>query len=156
LVPPVSEVGSCEPEPGVRRDHFYDPRAEWRGGVGHGRRPTPFLSTLGNVDRGRALDLGVPAVSWAAGIDGGRLVGYGIPATCDRRGCKAVIDRGLGWRCGETRNLTETGYGCGRFYCEDHLDVVGPRGGCRHRGREAWGRPTLAHHRKKQRGVYVP
>lgn len=79
-------------------------------------------------------------MGWAyCGVDRyGREIGYGIEATCDQRGCEANIDRGLGYCCGRMHNGDEGG--CGRYYCGDHLYGVGPRGGCPHRGKQAWGR----------------
>ena len=70
--------------------------------------------------------------------------GYMVPATCDKRGCGKEIDRGLAYLCGDSpgeRHSDEGG--CGRYYCEDHRGWVGPRGGCPHHGKYAWGR-TLA------------
>jgi hypothetical protein len=71
----------------------------------------------------------------------GREAGYGIQATCDKRGCNEVIDRGLGYICGDMHHGPfDMEPGCGRFYCEDHRGWVGDRGGCRHRGKKAWSR----------------
>lgn len=79
-------------------------------------------------------------MGWAyCGLDAyGREIGYGIGATCDRRGCDAEIDRGLGYCCGPMHGGGEGG--CGRYYCGEHLWFVGPRGGCHHRGKKAWGK----------------
>jgi hypothetical protein len=79
-------------------------------------------------------------MGWGFGFENGRNIGYGINATCDRRGCNEEIDRGLGWRCGGALNLTDDSYGCGMYFCEKHLGWVGPRGGCTHRQRKAWGK----------------
>lgn len=79
-------------------------------------------------------------MGWAFGYYDGRPVGYGVLATCDRRGCYEEIDRGLAYRCGDFSGERE---GCGRFYCAKHLGWAGPRGGCPHRGKRAWGE-TLA------------
>ncbi|NKU21747.1 hypothetical protein GS907_24615 [Rhodococcus hoagii] len=52
----------------------------------------------------------------------GREAGYGVEAECDRPGCTARIDRGLGYLCGQNPD----GYkdaeepGCGRYFCPDH------------------------------------
>jgi hypothetical protein len=74
----------------------------------------------------------------------GRPAGYGVLATCDRRGCAAEIDRGLAYLCGDTpHGPLDAAPGCGFYFCGDHLAFVGPRGGCGHRQRRAWGR-TLA------------
>jgi len=71
----------------------------------------------------------------------GREIGYGIQATCDRRGCGEEINRGLGCVCGGLMHLGDEG-GCGRYYCDAHGGGwgVGPRGGCQHRGKLAWGK----------------
>lgn len=62
-------------------------------------------------------------MGWAVGYDDDRNrdVGYGVPAVCDHPGCAAEIDRGLGYRCGGTHNLTHDDIGCGLFFCYDHL-----------------------------------
>lgn len=70
----------------------------------------------------------------------GREIGYGIPATCDRRGCDVEIDRGLAYVCGEMHHGPfDDEPGCGRYYCEADRGWLGARGGCRHRGKRAWG-----------------
>jgi hypothetical protein len=72
---------------------------------------------------------------------GTRPAGYMVLATCDRRGCDAEIDRGLGYLCGdEPHGPFDDARGCGRYYCGKHGTFVGPRGGCSHRGKRAWGR----------------
>jgi hypothetical protein len=77
-------------------------------------------------------------------VDGVRPAGYMVAATCDKRGCDAEIDRGLGYLCGSEPGQFHGEGGCGRYYCEDHLGFVGERGGCPHpRGFRYWGR-TLA------------
>ncbi len=74
----------------------------------------------------------------------GRPGGYVVEATCDRRGCDAEIDRGLGFLCGyQPHGRLSNVPGCGRYYCDRHLGAVGPRGACPHRGVRAWGK-TLA------------
>lgn len=74
-------------------------------------------------------------------VDYDRPAGYMVIATCDRRGCEAVIDRGLGCLCGDNPGLFNGEPGCGRYYCDEHLGWVGPRGGCPHpRGVVSWGR----------------
>lgn len=67
----------------------------------------------------------------------GREIGYGIMATCDKRGCDAVIDRGLGYLCGKMHRDDESG--CNMYFCGDHLTGVGPRGGCAHRQAKPYG-----------------
>lgn len=61
-------------------------------------------------------------MGWAVGWDDQRQrdVGYGVPATCDHPGCTTEIDRGLGFRCGGTHNLSRDGVGCGLFFCAEH------------------------------------
>lgn len=68
----------------------------------------------------------------------GREIGYGIVASCDQKGCNEIIDRGLGYCCGSMHNGDEGG--CGRYFCEKHLGGwPGPRGGCIHRFKGAYG-----------------
>ncbi len=69
--------------------------------------------------------------------DSDREIGYCIMATCDKKGCDNVIDRGLGYVCGTMHGPDDDG--CGRYFCGDHLGFVGPRGGCQHRFKEAYG-----------------
>lgn len=45
--------------------------------------------------------------------------GYGVEATCEERGCKEKIDRGLYHLCGNTPGGDE--YGCGGYFCDNHL-----------------------------------
>ena len=74
-------------------------------------------------------------------VDFGRPAGYMVLATCDKRGCDAEIDRGLGYLCGDSPGMFNGEPGCGRYYCGDHLGWIGPRGGCPHpRGFRYWGR----------------
>lgn len=69
---------------------------------------------------------------------GGRPAGHLVLATCDKHGCGAEIDRGLGYLCGDEPEGHGRSTGCGGYFCSEHLAAVGPRGGCRHRGRQ-WG-----------------
>lgn len=48
----------------------------------------------------------------------GREAGYSVEATCDKPGCDAKIDRGLGYLCGREPGGDE--FGCGDYFCEDH------------------------------------
>lgn len=59
-------------------------------------------------------------MSWSIGYDEHwkRDIGYGVPAYCDHPGCKAEIDRGLGYVCGD--DLYGGERGCGLFFCADH------------------------------------
>jgi len=45
--------------------------------------------------------------------------GYGVEAVCEETGCKAKIDRGLGYLCGKDPGGDE--HGCGGYFCEQHL-----------------------------------
>lgn len=56
-----------------------------------------------------------------------REVGYLVRAACDQPGCRARIDRGLGYRCGSgapdtVTNLLDAALygGCGGYFCEAH------------------------------------
>lgn len=57
-------------------------------------------------------------MGWSRGRCGERQVGYGVPALCDWPGCKAVIDRGLGYACGGEHGEGENS--CAGYYCGDH------------------------------------
>ncbi len=66
-------------------------------------------------------------MGWAYGIHksdrfGEREIGYGVEAECDEPGCTTMIDRGLAYRCGG-QDMSNP-YGCGDFYCSDHLFVT--------------------------------
>lgn len=52
-------------------------------------------------------------------LSDGRQAGYAVEATCDEKDCAAVIDRGLGYLCGQTPGGDE--HGCGDYFCEEHL-----------------------------------
>lgn len=80
-------------------------------------------------------------MGWAyCGEVDGRPVGYGVEATCDKRGCDTVIDRGLGYICGDMHHVPWADErGCGRYFCEEHRGWVGERGGCPHRQDHAYG-----------------
>jgi len=45
--------------------------------------------------------------------------GYGVEAVCEEDGCAAGIDRGLYHLCGNMPGGDE--YGCGGYYCGEHL-----------------------------------
>lgn len=45
--------------------------------------------------------------------------GYGVETVCEQDGCEEQIDRGLAYLCGETPG--EDGYGCGGYFCGEHL-----------------------------------
>lgn len=59
-------------------------------------------------------------MGWSLGFDSNwnRDIGYGVPAYCDHPGCKAEIDRGLGYVCG---GEPYGGDGCGLYFCGSHL-----------------------------------
>lgn len=82
----------------------------------------------------------------------GREIGYGVQATCDKRGCDVVINRGLGYCCGPMHNGDEGG--CGRYFCDPHLGWAGPRGGCSHRFKGAYGQTICQPMRNDQGKVW--
>lgn len=51
-----------------------------------------------------------------------RPIGYSVEAKCDHKGCKERIDRGISYLCGD--GLHGGMYGCGGFFCEEHLKHV--------------------------------
>lgn len=62
----------------------------------------------------------------------GREIGYGIPATCDHPGCNKEIHRGLDYCCGGMHGGQgyydehhKVWFGCGRYFCYDHLTALG-------------------------------
>lgn len=64
-------------------------------------------------------------MGWSIGTGAyGRDIGYGVPAECDKPGCPEQIDRGLSFCCGGY--LTD--YGCGLYFCGEHLSYRTPRG----------------------------
>ena len=63
-------------------------------------------------------------MGWSYAIDSSRSegdqeIGYSISAKCDLDGCEVDIDRGLSYVCGSDPYGGE--YGCGGFFCADHL-----------------------------------
>lgn len=48
----------------------------------------------------------------------GREIGYAVSARCDHPDCKAKIDRGLSYACGDWHG---TSIGCEGYFCGDHL-----------------------------------
>lgn len=59
-------------------------------------------------------------MQWANGlIINGREVGNAVQASCDARSCSELIDRGLGYLCGDQHGNT-TVWGCGRYFCAAH------------------------------------
>lgn len=63
--------------------------------------------------------------SIGSGIDD-RDIGYGVPALCDHPKCAKKINRGLSYCCGGYLS----GYGCGLYFCSDHLVCVRKPHGC--------------------------
>jgi hypothetical protein len=64
--------------------------------------------------------------------DMGREIGYGIPATCDHPDCNKPIDRGLAYCCGGMHGGQgyydedlKVYFGCGRYFCTEHLSALG-------------------------------
>ena len=65
-------------------------------------------------------------MSWSNGEDeNGKEVGYGVSDVCNHDKCEKNIDRGLSYRCGGIKGLHED-YGCGNFFCGDHLHLWCP------------------------------
>lgn len=58
----------------------------------------------------------------------GREGGYGVEAHCEQDGCGAKIDRGLSFLCGELPGGDE--YGCGGYFCGEHLYPVSRASQC--------------------------
>lgn len=52
----------------------------------------------------------------------GREAGYGVEAPCDHPDCTVVIDRGLGYLCGNQPDghRDDDEPGCGRYFCGEH------------------------------------
>lgn len=49
----------------------------------------------------------------------GREAGYLVEDICNEDGCDTKIDRGLSYLCGKHPGGDE--YGCGGYFCENHL-----------------------------------
>jgi len=47
--------------------------------------------------------------------------GYAVEDTCHANNCEAQIDRGLAYLCGSSPGDEFGEYGCGRWFCGDHL-----------------------------------
>lgn len=67
-------------------------------------------------------------MGWSIGYDSTwkRDIGYGVPAVCDHPRCNKEIDRGLSFVCGGEPFGGE--YGCGLYFCYEHLRYRKPRG----------------------------
>ena len=64
--------------------------------------------------------------------DQNREIGYGIPASCDEDTCDEPIDRGLAYCCGGMHggqgyydDDLKVYFGCGRYFCPEHLSALG-------------------------------
>jgi hypothetical protein len=66
-------------------------------------------------------------MGWNIGYDNNwkRHIGYGVPAECDLPSCSEEIDRGLAYVCGSDPYGGE--YGCGLYFCPEHMDSRKPR-----------------------------
>lgn len=55
-------------------------------------------------------------------LSDGREAGYGFAADCDKPGCTARIDRGLGYLCGDSpEGWQQAGsWGCRFYFCGAH------------------------------------
>jgi hypothetical protein len=67
-------------------------------------------------------------MGWSLGFDNNwdRDIGYGVPAYCDHPKCNEEIDRGLSYVCGSEPYSGE--YGCGLYFCQEHLHFRKPHG----------------------------
>ena len=67
-------------------------------------------------------------MGWSIGFDSNwnRDIGYGVPAICDHPKCDKKIDRGLSYVCGSDPYGGE--YGCGLYFCGEHLIFKKPHG----------------------------
>lgn len=58
----------------------------------------------------------------------GRPIGYLVRAECDYPGCKAIIERGLDFACGNEHGTKANTTGgiecCDQYFCNDHMSVV--------------------------------
>jgi hypothetical protein len=58
----------------------------------------------------------------------GRPIGYAHQATCDYPGCDELIDRGLGYACGEYHgaetNPPTNAEICDKYFCSNHRSIV--------------------------------
>ncbi len=53
----------------------------------------------------------------------GRSIGYCHEAICDEFGCKAKIDRGLSYACGDMHGF-DTPYSCDKYFCGKHIVII--------------------------------
>jgi hypothetical protein len=81
-------------------------------------------------------------MGWSIGEHDGRDIGYGVPAICDHPKCDKRIHRGLAYVCcnqqvwGEPYRYGDAA-GCGRFFCDDHVDYRHRCSRCNH-SRDPW------------------
>ena len=62
-------------------------------------------------------------MGWGTGTNAdGREVGYMVSGVCEAEGCGAEIDLGLAYVCGDMHD--GGAYGCGRYFCYDHLNIA--------------------------------
>lgn len=57
-----------------------------------------------------------------------RWAGYGVYAKCDRGDCLEQVSRGLDALCGRTPGGDE--YGCGGYFCPEHVSILGQCEAC--------------------------
>lgn len=59
-------------------------------------------------------------MGWGSGeLASGKQVGYSVEATCEQKGCKEEIDRGLSYACGDMHGEDEVS--CDGYFCGEHL-----------------------------------
>lgn len=68
-------------------------------------------------------------MGWQVYEVNGRDCGYGVPAECDSPKCRKRIDRGLAYLCGVAPGTSQ--FGCGLYFCTDHVTYRSRRGGGR-------------------------
>lgn len=63
-------------------------------------------------------------MGWSLGFDHSwnRDIGYSVTAYCDHPDCNIEIDRGLSYVCGGDPYGGD--FGCGLFFCDEHLQHV--------------------------------
>ena len=62
-------------------------------------------------------------MSWAYGeTASGKQAGYAVRCTCEHEGCKAQINRGLAYACGDSHGEDE--FSCDGYFCSEHLYYV--------------------------------
>ena len=56
-------------------------------------------------------------MGYSVGYINHRWIGYGVPSLCDQPNCGEEIDRGMAYLCGDGE------FGCGLFFCYEHLEI---------------------------------